>query len=680
MSRIRRICLVAGLATITATAQAGGGPENVLLVVNAAEPISLAVANHFIHLRQIPAINVVYLDRVPEGRQCAFELFRDRIGNEIVQAMEQRKIIGQIDIIVFSTNFPTAVNCAGHLETLKQQVRLPKETLFNPVVSTNSLMMFYLYAVNGDPSFLAMDANWYMSPRSADVLTQPFRGEQQEIWQQGIAALQTGDNEAAIGIFSKVIAEHPLQVAGFYQLARALAQAGRVPESLVALRRAVAAGWQYRQFTADDPMLAPLDNESEFQKMLLEMPNTPFGEGPTRGFSSQMLWGKNGWPNSPDQGKRLWLSTMLGVAGGMRGCSGTQIIQQLQRSVAADGTMPMGSFFFSNTGDIRTRTRQPGFADAIRDLQRLGFRASEIRSKTPNNRADVLGATLGAADIDWIGSGSRFLPGALCDNLTSYGGNLQDNASQTPLTDYLKMGAAGASGTVIEPFAVAQKFPSPRLHVHYARGCCLAEAFYQSVSGPFQLLIVGDPLCQPWARFPRFAVTGLNQGDTVEANIQLTIERDATGPEIGRYELFIDGRRIAVVPGVQKRVSVAVGDLTDGWHELRVVAVDNTRIGTKSRQSRGFVTVNNGREVKLTVAGDGRYQAVRSILVSASSDGADAIQIRQNGRLMAVVDGDSGEAQIDCYDLGLGPCTLTAGVQGPNGVISSQPVSIEINP
>ena len=41
------------------------------------------------------------------------------------------------------------------------------------------------------------------------------------------------------------------------------------------------------------------------------------------------------------------------------------------------------------------------------------------------------------------------------------------------------------------------------IQVHYARGCSLAEAFYQSVYAPYQLMIVGDPLCRPWANIPR---------------------------------------------------------------------------------------------------------------------------------------------------------------------------------
>jgi hypothetical protein len=107
---------------------------------------------------------------------------------------------------------------------------------------------------------------------------------------------------------------------------------------------------------------------------------------------------------------------------------------------------------------------------------------------------------VGAAGFSWQSSGSRLLPGAIAESLTSYGGHFNTH-KQTKLTEFLRHGAAGASGAVAEPFSLQAKFPVPLLHVHYADGCSLAEAFYQSVEAPYQLLIVGDPLARPYARF-----------------------------------------------------------------------------------------------------------------------------------------------------------------------------------
>jgi hypothetical protein len=101
---------------------------------------------------------------------------------------------------------------------------------------------------------------------------------------------------------------------------------------------------------------------------------------------------------------------------------------------------------------------------------------------------------MGYPKFSWASSGSRLRPGAICDNLTSFGGVLDpamdyqpasDIQPQTSLSEFLRAGAAGACGTVVEPFLLTEKFPLPSLQVHYARGCSLAEAFYQSLYCPF---------------------------------------------------------------------------------------------------------------------------------------------------------------------------------------------------
>ena len=83
--------------------------------------------------------------------------------------------------------------------------------------------------------------------------------------------------------------------------------------------------------------------------------------------------------------------------------------------------------------------------------------AAEILEGTvPLNRKDVQGVVMGTAVFDWKASGSTILPGAICDNFTSFGGVMTQGAGQTPLSEFLRYGAAGASGTVTEPYS-----PSP---------------------------------------------------------------------------------------------------------------------------------------------------------------------------------------------------------------------------
>ena len=214
----------------------------------------------------------------------------------------------------------------------------------------------------------------------------------------------------------------------------------------------------------------------------------------------------------------------------------------------------------------------------------------------PPKKKDVAGAVIGTASFDWKKSESVMLPGAICEHLTSFGGVMSAKAGQTPLSEFLRHGAAGSSGTVTEPYAIPMKFPSPKMHVHYARGCTLAEAFYQSVPGPFHLLIVGDPLCRPWARIPEVTVGGIPADKKVQGTITLTAT--ASLPEEGRvkqWELFVDGKRKLVSPPGEP-LQLDTSTLRNGPHELRVIAEAEGPAGTRGRQLLRVVVQNAEKE------------------------------------------------------------------------------------
>ena len=80
------------------------GPQNVLLVVNEDSPESLAVANHYIKLRDIPPRNVVYLKGVAAspkdgGESISARFFQTQIFEPIHAAISERKLDRQIDCI-----------------------------------------------------------------------------------------------------------------------------------------------------------------------------------------------------------------------------------------------------------------------------------------------------------------------------------------------------------------------------------------------------------------------------------------------------------------------------------------------------------------------------------------------------------------------------------------------------
>jgi uncharacterized protein (TIGR03790 family) len=95
----------------------------------------------------------------------------------------------------------------------------------------------------------------------------------------------------------------------------------------------------------------------------------------------------------------------------------------------------------------------------------------------------------------------RFVPGALADHLTSFGGRLADPHGQSSALAWIEAGATASHGTVSEPCAHPQKFPHPQLLLlHYLQGVTAIEAYWKSVAWPAQSLFIGEPLAAPFAR------------------------------------------------------------------------------------------------------------------------------------------------------------------------------------
>lgn len=99
--------------------------------------------------------------------------------------------------------------------------------------------------------------------------------------------------------------------------------------------------------------------------------------------------------------------------------------------------------------------------------------------------------------LDTIG----FLPGALADHLTSFGGVLDGSHGQMTVLSWIDAGATASYGTTSEPCAHLQKFPDPQaLLVFYVQGATALEAYWKSVRWPQQGLFVGEPLAAPFSR------------------------------------------------------------------------------------------------------------------------------------------------------------------------------------
>ena len=219
-----------------------------------------------------------------------------------------------------------------------------------------------------------------------------------------------------------------------------------------------------------------------------------------------------------------------------------QAKQVVDRGVASDYTSPSGTIYLAKGADRLRNIRHYLFDDAVLNTRILGA-AQVAKTNVPNPTG--LGVSQGYQSGEQIFSlsSSNFLPGALVDNLTSFGGYIFENSGHTDALDFLNAGATASHGTVVEPCAYFQKFPSPQLFFYQARGFSAAECFYQSISNPYQGLILGEPLAAPfatpasglWSNLPAGAVLA---GTT---NLSVQFQSGTQGGPLQQVDFFLDG-------------------------------------------------------------------------------------------------------------------------------------------
>ncbi|MEJ5237141.1 MAG: TIGR03790 family protein [Limisphaera sp.] len=233
-----------------------------------------------------------------------------------------------------------------------------------------------------------------------------------------------------------------------------------------------------------------------------------------------------------------WLVTMITAS------NLAQAKAVVDRGVAADESWPTQSVYLLKSTDSARNVRHWWFDDAIFEQRVLG-RVSMV--PTNANSPAGLGLQLGCQSGFYGFSlpANLFVPGAMADNLTSFGGWLfEDAAGMTRVPDFLAAGATASYGTVVEPCNWTEKFPGPRNYFYQARGFNIAECYYQSIAAPYQGVVVGEPLAAPFARRPRGDWIAPAPEATVSGPVLLEWHFQAADPArpIGRVDLFVDGR------------------------------------------------------------------------------------------------------------------------------------------
>ena len=172
----------------------------------------------------------------------------------------------------------------------------------------------------------------------------------------------------------------------------------------------------------------------------------------------------------------------------------------IDRGVHADGTMPRGTAYLVTTDDAQRNVRAAQEYPLAAAL--VANRPVKVENSTGpglQNRPDVLFYFIGAETVPALSS-NHFLPGAVGDHLTSFGGMLTDSGQMSSLR-WLEAGATGSYGTVVEPCNFPGKFPHVAvLMADYLAGDTLIEAYWRSVQMPGQGLFIGEPLSAPFRR------------------------------------------------------------------------------------------------------------------------------------------------------------------------------------
>jgi len=254
----------------------------------------------------------------------------------------------------------------------------------------------------------------------------------------------------------------------------------------------------------------------------------------------------------------------------------------VDRGAAADGTFPPAELLCMHGEDDARGARDPECELVTRMLTDAGLAATFV---DPFDGA-LAGHTLssyftGSADtVKNAIAGNVFVPGAMTDNLTSFGAAPQNffcspdgltcpaAESQTSIARFVRAGATGAHGTANEPFN--NVFPNAGAMLLYTFGYSMGESYLFAQRFLYwQNLHLGDPLTSPWAVRPVVTIAG----DTDALVIT------ATHPNgIAHIDLFEAGTRIAEIDGAGELTVPMPGAVGEELDLLAVATAENAPV------------------------------------------------------------------------------------------------------
>ena len=376
----------------------------------------------------------------------------------------------------------------------------------------------------------------------------------------------------------------------------------------------------------------------------------------------------------PTPNVQWYMSGMIGYAG-QYGQLPSQVIQGLRRSVAGDGAKPAGTVYFEDSGDAYRIPPQKTYWPSVQSYM-TAHRISWVQESgvTPVNRQNVLGVAIGAANFT-APNGSNYVAGSWADSLTSWGGVYGSNP-QTQAAMMLQAGCAGSAGTVNEPTNGMGRFPLCGIWVFMHDGSTLGEAFYKSVNTPDMIMFQGDLLSQAYADIPQVSTSVPLNSSTVSGIVSVSASASLTNPltatGIASLSLFVDGMNTGLtVSGSAGTFNLNTATLTDGQHELRVVAYNNSLAASEGCAILNVAVNNLGQSVRLGGAssyniGWNQTLAIPVSVTQGSGPAITGVQLQSYGRVVGAISGTTGSLSVSGTQLAFDANLLT-----PVAILSS---------
>ena len=280
--------------------------------------------------------------------------------------------------------------------------------------------------------------------------------------------------------------------------------------------------------------------------------------------------------------------------------------RQPANGAASDGTRPAGTIYFEDNGDIRSTTRDRSGRQPNRNSPPAAYPGS-TRTALRRHAAEPQQRPrrgLRRSPHLTLPNGSTYLPGSWADNLTSYGCDFPDT-SQTKATAFIAAGAAGTTGSVIEPYVpIHSRRASPIPRSTPSSPTARPSARRSPSRSPRPTF-----RC-PWATCWRSPLPTCPRSRSPPARATMAPPREAF-PSAGRrdssirtiatgistLELLVDGlvSSSGTLAGGSGTFNLNTAGLSDGVHEVRIVGINNSQAASEGYTAQEIVVNNHGR-------------------------------------------------------------------------------------